>query len=182
MESQGFVLYLSSLVAWIAFLVWGLCPDELLEWMGVMWYPSRCVRILGRKEGKLIRLTREWALLFPAWTIMLAAFVYFSYIALNIFITPALDSLHTLTGSHASPTAGRRELTTFADTQAYILEPGNGIGPHPLLVNSVMLPHDSVPPLHDLPIGLVNRVAFGDFRRKWRGEGAGRKDAVDGSG
>ena len=34
---------------------------------------------------------------------MLAAFVYSSYIALNIFITPPLDSLHTLTGKPSRP-------------------------------------------------------------------------------
>ena len=42
-ESQGFVLYLGSLVAWTVFLIWGLCPDEWLEWMGIEWYPSRSV-------------------------------------------------------------------------------------------------------------------------------------------
>lgn len=111
MESQGFVLYLSSLVAWIAFLVWGLCPDEVLEWMGVLWYPSRCVRSPFVWVGADSSTDREWALLFPAWTIMLAAFVYFSYIALNICITPALDSLHTLTGP--SPLSfDERDLTT----------------------------------------------------------------------
>ncbi|KAL8277342.1 hypothetical protein RQP46_010295 [Phenoliferia psychrophenolica] len=135
-ESQGFVLYISSLVAWVAFLVWGLCPDETLDWIGIEWYPSR-----------------EWALLFPAWTIMLAAFVYFSYIALNIFITPPLDSVHTLT-----------------DTQAYIIPlPSSSTAdnaPHPLLTHSVLLPADAVPTLHDLPIGLVNRVVYGDYRRR----------------
>ncbi|KAL8277333.1 hypothetical protein RQP46_010286 [Phenoliferia psychrophenolica] len=135
-ESQGFALYISSLVAWVAFLVWGLCPDETLDWIGIEWYPSR-----------------EWALLFPAWTIMLAAFVYFSYIALNIFITPPLDSVHTLT-----------------DTQAYILPlPSSSTlrnAPHPLLTHSVLLPADAVPTLHDLPIGLVNRVVYGDYRRR----------------
>jgi hypothetical protein len=38
--------------------------------------------------------------------------------------------------------------------------------PHPLLAESLYLPEDAVPPLHDLPLGLVNRVVLGDFRRK----------------
>lgn len=38
--------------------------------------------------------------------------------------------------------------------------------PHPLLAESVYLPEDAVPPLHDLPIGIVNRVVLGDFRRR----------------
>lgn len=45
-ESQGFVLYLSSLVAWVAFLVWGLCPDDWLEAAGIEWYPARSDSLL----------------------------------------------------------------------------------------------------------------------------------------
>lgn len=40
-ESQGFVLYVGSLVAWAGFLGWSLCPDPWLEAMGIAWYPSR---------------------------------------------------------------------------------------------------------------------------------------------
>ena len=53
---------------------------------------------MKRPADTLLCLRREWALLVPAWTVMLAALVYASYIALNVFITPPLDSLHTLTG------------------------------------------------------------------------------------
>lgn len=55
--------------------------------------------------------------------------------------------------------------------------------PHPLLSNSILLPEDAVPALHDLPIGLVNRVTFGDFRKRGdenqatRGSGK-RKEAL----
>lgn len=40
-ESQGFVLYVGSLMAYVMFLVWSLCPDEWLERLGIEWYPSR---------------------------------------------------------------------------------------------------------------------------------------------
>lgn len=66
----------------------------------------------------------------------------------------------------------------FSDHNAYLLPfppPTEGDdSPHPLLANSVCLPEDAVPPLHDLPIGLVNRVVFGDYRRK-QGKGWGSK-------
>lgn len=45
-ESQGFVLYVGSLVAWFGYLVWSLCKDEWLEAMGIAWYPSRCVLVI----------------------------------------------------------------------------------------------------------------------------------------
>jgi hypothetical protein len=56
------------------------------------------------------------------------------------------------------------------DTQAFILNPvyDPRKEPHPLLANSLLLPSDAVPSLHDLPIGLVNRVVFGDFRKRRR--------------
>ncbi|SCZ98647.1 BZ3500_MvSof-1268-A1-R1_Chr3-1g05524 [Microbotryum saponariae] len=123
-ESQGFVLYIGSGVAWILYLV--------------------C----------------EWALLVPAWTIMLAAFIYFSYISINLFITPPINSLDTLT-----------------DPFAFILVPGEE-DPHPLITNSVLLPPDAVPPIHDLPVSLVNRVVFGDFRRKVMREDRKEADGV----
>lgn len=40
-ESQGFVLYIGSLIAYCCFLVWSLVPEEGLKWLGVEWYPSR---------------------------------------------------------------------------------------------------------------------------------------------
>jgi hypothetical protein len=85
-ESQGFVLYLGSLILYLTYLFWAYAPDSTLHSLGIDWYPSR-----------------EWALLGPAWSVMAGAFVYFSYIALNIFITPSLDSLHTITGACCLP-------------------------------------------------------------------------------
>lgn len=32
---------------------------------------------------------------------------------------------------------------------------------HPLIQNSIKLESDAVPPLHDLPVSLVNEIVFG---------------------
>lgn len=42
-ESQGFVLYLLSGLLYGMYLVWSLCPEELLSKLGIDWYPSRFV-------------------------------------------------------------------------------------------------------------------------------------------
>lgn len=118
---------------------------------------------------------------------MLAFFIYFSYIALNLFITPNLDSLHTFTGTFFFARFLRRLYCKCAlltarpatasvltsDKQAYILEypaaPSKSIGErryHPLISNSILLPLDAVPVLHDLPLGLINRVVLGDYRKR----------------
>ncbi|CEQ39143.1 SPOSA6832_00639 [Sporobolomyces salmonicolor] len=47
-ESQGFVLYIGSLVAYVVFLVWAFVPEEWLEWTGVEWYPMRRVLLFAR--------------------------------------------------------------------------------------------------------------------------------------
>lgn len=58
------------------------------------------------------------------------------------------------------------------DKQAYILEQSEATFErkserryHPLITNSILLPLDAVPVLHDLPIGLINRVVLGDYRK-----------------
>lgn len=40
-ESQGFVLYIGSLVAYALYLVWAFLPDQALVTIGIEWYPSR---------------------------------------------------------------------------------------------------------------------------------------------
>ncbi|BGO94110.1 hypothetical protein JCM10020v2_005804 [Rhodotorula toruloides] len=78
-ESQGFVLYIGSHVAYFAYLAWACLPEPWLEAIGIEWYPSR-----------------DWALLVPAWIVMLVAFVYVSYFLLNMHNTPSLTSLSLL--------------------------------------------------------------------------------------
>lgn len=40
-ETQGFVIYLTSGVGWLCYLVWSLLQDDTLRAIGVGWYPSR---------------------------------------------------------------------------------------------------------------------------------------------
>ncbi|BGP32049.1 hypothetical protein JCM10296v2_003828 [Rhodotorula toruloides] len=130
-ESQGFVLYIGSHVAYFAYLVWAFLPEPWLEAIGIEWYPSR-----------------DWALLVPAWIVMLVAFVYISYFLLNMHNTPPLTSLSLLD-----------------DPQAFVTPPprppapskGAPRPPTPLWAHAVLAEEDAIPPLYDLPIGVVNR-------------------------
>lgn len=90
-ESQGFVLYIGSSVAYLAYLVWAFLPEPWLEKIGIGWYPSR-----------------EWALLVPAWSIMLVVYVYIAYAALNAWVTPDLDSVDAFTGPLSTVYRGAR--------------------------------------------------------------------------
>lgn len=88
-QGQGFSIYLASLVAYLAFLLWSLCPDRWLVAMGIEWYPNRCVDYQCRSLClTLKRASREWAVLVPAWSVMLVAFTYITYALVNVAVTP----------------------------------------------------------------------------------------------
>ena len=42
-ENTGFVVYATSMVAYIAYLLWAFLPDAVLHKLGISWYPSRFV-------------------------------------------------------------------------------------------------------------------------------------------
>ena len=46
---------------------------------------------------------REWALLFPAWSMVLVLLTYLAYFSLALFATPAFSDLSTITGTFNSP-------------------------------------------------------------------------------
>ncbi|BGP40040.1 hypothetical protein JCM10449v2_003998 [Rhodotorula kratochvilovae] len=135
-ESQGFVLYIGSLVAYIAYLVWAFLPEEWLEAIGIDWYPAR-----------------DWALLVPAWIVALVAFTYASYFCLNLYNTPPLDSPELLDDPRAFVPPPPRPPPPLD---------GSARAPTPLWAHSILLPEDAIPPLYDLPIEVVNRVLYGD--------------------
>ncbi|KAK0480822.1 PIG-P-domain-containing protein [Armillaria novae-zelandiae] len=122
-EFYGFVAWTSTSLLFVVYLLWAVLPDEYIEWLGVTWYPSR-----------------EWAVLLPAYSVVLFLLAYFVYFALAIYGAPSLSDTCTFTDSrsHYLPICeGREGYASFA---------------HP----------DAVPELYDVPIGLVNRVLYRD--------------------
>ena len=72
---------LKSELAYALYLLWALLPPRALEAIGLGWYPSR-----------------EWAVLVPAYTVVLVLVTYAGYFALALAGTPSFDSLSTVTG------------------------------------------------------------------------------------
>ncbi|GAA5930166.1 hypothetical protein JCM3775_004529 [Rhodotorula graminis] len=139
-ESQGFVLYVGSLVAYVAYLVWAFLPEPWLEAIGIEWYPAR-----------------DWALLVPSWIVMLVAFTYASYFCLNLFNTPPLSSPSLLDDPRAFVAPPARPPPP--------LDRSRRRAPTPLWAHGAALADDdddAIPPLYDLPIEVVNRVLYGD--------------------
>ncbi|GAA6027128.1 hypothetical protein JCM8097_002414 [Rhodosporidiobolus ruineniae] len=142
-ESQGFVLYIGSAVAYAAYLLWAFVPGAWLERAGIEWYPSQ-----------------EWALLVPAWVVMLVAFTYSSYFFLNLYNTPPLTSLELLAGDPSTPSKA------FIPPPPRPLLPSGLLGPSPMFLHSAGLAdagfdEDAIPPLYDLPQEWVERVLYG---------------------
>ncbi|GJN89358.1 hypothetical protein Rhopal_002338-T1 [Rhodotorula paludigena] len=127
-----------ALVAYVAYLVWAFLPEEWLEAIGIEWYPAR-----------------DWALLVPAWIVMLVVYIYTGYFALNLYSTPPLDSVELLD-----------------DPRAFVSPPprpppstdGKPRPPTPLWAHALLLPDDAIPPLYDLPMDVVNRVLVAPSR------------------
>lgn len=105
-EFYGFVAWSSTYLLFTLFILWGFLPDKWIIWSGVTWYPNRYFR-LTVLSGILSKIGgtrhREWALLFPAWSIVLVLLTYFTYFSLALFGTPAFSDISTITGMHQSP-------------------------------------------------------------------------------
>lgn len=107
-EFYGFVAWSSTYLLFTLFILWGLLPDEWIVWSGVTWYPNRYFRltVLYAFLSKIDAIRhREWALLFPAYSIVLVLLTYFTYFALALFGTPALSDISTITGMPKSPSS-----------------------------------------------------------------------------
>ncbi|KAI8087790.1 PIG-P-domain-containing protein [Gilbertella persicaria] len=84
-EYYGFVMYLSSFVAFGIYLIWAYVPDQILHRLGITYYPSR-----------------YWALAIPIWLMTFVWFIFLSFMAVNLMNTPSFDSLYCITDEHAN--------------------------------------------------------------------------------
>ncbi|KZT01216.1 PIG-P-domain-containing protein [Laetiporus sulphureus 93-53] len=121
-EFYGFVAWSSTSLLFALYLLWALLPDQCILALGLTWYPNR-----------------EWAVLLPAYSIVLVLLTYFTYFALALAGTPAFSDLSTIT----------------ADSKALFPPPD---APSPYLGHARP---NAIPEMYDIPIGLVNRVAYG---------------------
>ncbi|KAF8068928.1 PIG-P-domain-containing protein [Lyophyllum atratum] len=117
-EFYGFVAWTSTSLAFCLYVLWALVPDEYIEWVGIDWYPSR-----------------EWAVLLPAWSIVLVITTYIVYSSMAIAATPSFSDMSSIT-----------------DNRVHF-----PMDPHD---NSPYLSTSSTPTLYDIPIGMVNRVLY----------------------
>ncbi|KAL4067044.1 PIG-P [Scleroderma yunnanense] len=123
-EFYGFVAWTSTSLAFVIFVLWAVLPDEQLRYLDITWYPNR-----------------EWAILLPAYSVMVVLLTYFTYFSLALVHTPAFS-----------------DASAFVDSQAH-LAPSDALDPY--------LKHgdpNSTPEPHDIPIGVVNRVLYGPRR------------------
>ncbi|KAI7899846.1 PIG-P-domain-containing protein [Cokeromyces recurvatus] len=82
-EYYGFVMYLSSFVAFGIYLIWAYVPDEILHRLGITYYPSR-----------------YWALAIPIWLMTFVWFIFISFMTVNLMNTAPFDSLYCITGKY----------------------------------------------------------------------------------
>ncbi|KAF9584836.1 hypothetical protein BGW38_004990 [Lunasporangiospora selenospora] len=84
-EYYGFVLYLVSGITYVMYLGWAYLPKEILDSMGITYYPSK-----------------YWSLALPIWLFVLVIYLYVAFFAFNLYNTEPLDSFLTITDEHAN--------------------------------------------------------------------------------
>jgi hypothetical protein len=103
-EFYGFVAWTSTCLLFVLYLIWGLFPGSALQAAGITWYPNRCVVICCNSTCLALlahRGRREWAILLPAYSVMLVLMTYAAYFALALMRTPSFNELCTITGMSA---------------------------------------------------------------------------------
>lgn len=127
-EFYGFTAWLVTLLVYLLYLLWALLPDDVIRAVGIEWYPAR-----------------EWAILLPAWSVVLFLTAYFVYIALGIYGTPGFSSMSALTDPRAHCPAPVATTTDSGKFSSYIR----------------FSESTAIPAPYDLPPALVNRVLYG---------------------
>ncbi len=80
-EYFGFGLYLFSGISLIIYLIWSFIPQEILNYVGIYYYPSKW-----------------WAVSIPSFILMLTLYIYIALSLYNIeILTKPLDSLDIIT-------------------------------------------------------------------------------------
>jgi len=149
-EFYGFVAWSSTYLLFVLFILWGFLPDEWIVWSGVTWYPNRCVALSSLPASHLRSSTSEWALLLPAWSMVLVWLTYFTYFALALFATPGFSDISTITGASNSLLALSPSLSRPPDSRGRLLDPDS----------FDFADAGAATEMHDIPITLVNRALY----------------------
>ena len=94
---------------------------------------------------------REWALLFPAWSMVLVLLTYFTYFSLALFATPAFSDISTITGASNSPGFSLSPVQPPGpDSSGRLLDPAT----------FDFADEGAATEMYDIPITLVNRALY----------------------
>ncbi len=117
-------------------------------------------------------MLREWALLLPAYSIILCILTWWTYWALAITSTPSFSDLRTMSGTSAHITHNGISLrminlsldshTRIPKSDAYGLRADPKAGGNPY---AARLAPNAIPELCDVPVGLINRLELGKRQR-----------------
>ncbi|KAG0252283.1 hypothetical protein BGZ95_006675 [Linnemannia exigua] len=97
-EYYGFVLYLVSGITYAMYLGWAYLPKEILDSMGITYYPSK-----------------YWSLALPIWLFVLVIYLYVAFFAINLYNTEPFDSFQTITDEHANPLLTMNSASSLTD-------------------------------------------------------------------
>lgn len=97
-EFYGFVAWTSTYALFLFYVLWALLPDTWIEWFGIEWYPNRCVQLPLLQPCHSEFICREWAILIPAYSVILILLTYLTYWSIALYNTPSFADICTVTG------------------------------------------------------------------------------------
>ncbi|CDZ97676.1 N-acetylglucosaminyltransferase complex, subunit PIG-P, required for phosphatidylinositol biosynthesis [Phaffia rhodozyma] len=137
-EVVGFVAAIGTTVAAVVYLLWAFLPSSVLERYGISWYPNR-----------------EWAILVPAYSMVLIWATYIGYASLMLFNTPPISS--------SSYVSDQKGMKIPSHTTAYSAYPDHDhvMDESANLTMYDLVADDAVPEAWDVPLEIVSQVRFG---------------------
>jgi len=83
-EVYGFVLWITTFVIYVIFLLWAFLPEETLIGFGITYYPAKW-----------------WAIALPSYVLVSGVFVLVAYVSYNLMHTNPLQSFGTFTDCYS---------------------------------------------------------------------------------
>ena len=81
LEFYGFAMYLTSFIAFIAYIVWAYEPGSILHEWGLTYYPEK-----------------HWSISLPAYLLSCLMFLVIFNFGYTLYHTPTLESFHIIAG------------------------------------------------------------------------------------
>jgi phosphatidylinositol glycan class P protein len=132
------------------FLLWAFLPNHIIEMVGITYYPDKYEKYTDN-PWFFNCCHRYWAIALPVYFCVIYVFVNVVYMSVNFLQTAPLDSMDTVTGTRSYEF--EKKNSQLGDEHARIDDDERKF--------QIFFESDeSIPPISDLSITLVNKLLY----------------------